>query len=169
MDTILAVLARSEHPPSNRARFLRAQLAFWLLAATDGHAKNFSIFHLRGGSYSLTPLYDVLSAWPVIGSRSKQLALQRVRLAMAMRSGRRAHYKLDEIQPRHFKTLADDLGDDLLWPAMLELVEKVPQAIARVEKELPADFAEPVWTTITTGLARQAKAFLEATAALGKR
>lgn len=166
MENILGILARSQQPRSDQARFVLSQLAFWLLAATDGHAKNFSIFHLRGGGYSLTPLYDVLSAWPVIGPRARQLSIQKVRLAMAMRSGRRAHYKLDEIQPRHFHALADRLGDDQLWPAMLELIEGVPRAIARVEKQLPEDFAEPVWTSITSGIGRQAKVFLEAAATL---
>jgi len=33
--------------------FLKAQMIFWLLAATDGHAKNFSIFIERGGSHRL--------------------------------------------------------------------------------------------------------------------
>ena len=47
--------------------FLCAQLLFWLLAAIDGHAKNFSLFVLQGGRYRMTPLYDVLSAWPLIG------------------------------------------------------------------------------------------------------
>ena len=28
---------------------MRTQLVFWLLAAIDGHAKNFSIFLLPGG------------------------------------------------------------------------------------------------------------------------
>ena len=42
--------------------FLCAQLLFWLLAAIDGHAKNFSLFVLQGGRYRMTPLYDVLSA-----------------------------------------------------------------------------------------------------------
>ncbi len=43
--------------------FVLSQLAFWLLAAIDGHAKNFSLFRRRDG-YLLAPLYDVLSAWP---------------------------------------------------------------------------------------------------------
>lgn len=166
MAAIIGILARSEHSRSDQARFALTQLAFWLLAATDGHAKNFSIFHQRGGSYSLTPLYDVLSAWPVIGPRAKQLSLQKVRLAMAIRSGRRAHYKLDEIQPRHFHALADQLGDDRLWPAMLELVERTAPAIAQIEKQLPDDFSEPVWNSVTSGLRRQAKIFLEAAATL---
>ncbi len=43
---------------------LKAQILFWLIGATDGHAKNFSVFLGPGGSYRLTPLYDVLTAQP---------------------------------------------------------------------------------------------------------
>jgi serine/threonine-protein kinase HipA len=57
-------LARAEHPASDQRHFVLSQLAFWMLAAADGHAKNFSIYHHRGGSFGLTPLYDVLSTWP---------------------------------------------------------------------------------------------------------
>lgn len=35
--------------------------------ATDGHARNFSLFLWQGGRYQLTPFYDVLSAWPGMG------------------------------------------------------------------------------------------------------
>ena len=47
----LVVLAASEHADDDRAVFALAQLAFWLMAATDGHAKNFSICHRRGGRF----------------------------------------------------------------------------------------------------------------------
>lgn len=47
--------------------FQLAQLAFWLTAAPDGHAKNFSIFLRQGNAYDMTPLYDVLSVWPCVG------------------------------------------------------------------------------------------------------
>ncbi|WP_366028112.1 HipA domain-containing protein [Rhodoferax sp.] len=53
----------------DRRNFLRAQLLFWYLAAIDGHAKNFSLFVLPGGRYRMTPLYDVLSAWPCVARR----------------------------------------------------------------------------------------------------
>jgi serine/threonine-protein kinase HipA len=62
-----------------------AQLVFWMLAATDGHAKNYSIYHHRGGGFGLTPLYDVLSTWPVIGKRADQLNIHELKLAMARR------------------------------------------------------------------------------------
>ena len=43
MHDCLQVLAAGDQPARDRATFALAQLAFWLLAATDGHAKNFSI------------------------------------------------------------------------------------------------------------------------------
>ena len=67
MGRCLDLLSGSARARADRSHFLRSQLAFWLLAATDGHAKNFSLFHQRGGGFRLTPLYDVLSAWPIIG------------------------------------------------------------------------------------------------------
>jgi serine/threonine-protein kinase HipA len=85
MRGILHELARAENPDSDQQRFMLSQLAFWMLAATDGHAKNFSISHHRGGRFSLTPLYDVLSTWPVVGKRGDQLDIHELKLAMAER------------------------------------------------------------------------------------
>lgn len=39
----------------------------WLIGATGGHAKNISVFLGAGGTYRLTPLYDILSAQPKAG------------------------------------------------------------------------------------------------------
>lgn len=159
MSHILKLLARGEAPERDSNLFALSQLMFWLLAATDGHAKNFSIF-LRRAGYGLTPFYDLLSAWPVIGSKARQLQPQKVRMAMAMRTGTRPHYKWDEIQPRHFKALAQSLPDPNLWPTMLGMAKSVPQAITSVKKRLPADFKESVWTSITKGFAKKAEEFL---------
>jgi serine/threonine-protein kinase HipA len=52
---------------------MRAQLLFWMFTAIDGHAKNFSIRLLPEGRFRLTPLYDVISAWPITGSRQNQI------------------------------------------------------------------------------------------------
>jgi serine/threonine-protein kinase HipA len=156
---ILNELARAEHPASDQQRFMLSQLAFWMLAATDGHAKNFSIYHHRGGGFGLTPLYDVLSTWPVVGKRADQLDIHELKLAMALR-GKQAHYKIVEIQPRHFHALADQYPDAAAWPAMIELAGRVEGAIAAVERQLPEGFAEPVWTLISKGMVKQAKSFL---------
>ena len=158
---ILGILARSETPERDSTLFALSQLMFWFLAATDGHAKNFSLF-LRRGGYGLTPFYDLLSAWPVIGNKARQLQPQKVRMAMAMRTGSRPHYKWHEIQPRHFRALAQSLPDPNLWPTMLDMASSVPKAIAAVKKRLPADFRESVWTHITKGFAKKAEEFFRA-------
>ena len=159
MRAILNELARAEHPASDQQHFMLSQLVFWMLAATDGHAKNFSIYHRRGGGFGLTPLYDVLSTWPVVGKRADQLDVHELKLAMALR-GTKAHYKIVEIQPRHFQTLADQYPDAEAWPAMIELAGRVEGAIEAVEKQLPEGFAESVWTPTSKGMLRQAKSFL---------
>jgi len=159
MRDILNELARAEHPASDQRLFMLAQLVFWMLAATDGHAKNFSIYHRRGGRFGLTPLYDVLSTWPVVGKRADQLDLRDLKLAMAVR-GKSAHYKLAEIQSRHFQALADEYPAAEAWPAMIDLASRVEAAIEAVEKRLPKGFAEPVWTSISSGMRGQAKSFL---------
>jgi serine/threonine-protein kinase HipA len=155
---VLEILARSEQPARDRLTFALAQLAFWLLAAIDGHAKNFSIHHGRSG-FSLTPLYDVLSAWPFIGHGPRRLPQQDVKLAMALR-GRRPHYLLREIQPRHFEQLAGRLGDPTAWPAMQTLVQRVPTALEKVQSRLPASFPVAVWEAISQGLLQQRERFL---------
>jgi len=159
MHDILNELARAEHPDSDQQHFMLSQLAFWMFAATDGHAKNFSIYHHRGGGFGLTPLYDVLSTWPVVGKRSDQLDIHKLKLAMALR-GKSAHYKIVEIQARHFQALAEMYPGAASWPAMIELANRVEDAIKTVEKQLPKGFAMSVWTPISKGLRAQAKSFL---------
>ena len=155
---VLEILARSEYPARDSLTFALSQLAFWLLAAIDGHAKNFSIHHGRDG-FSLTPLYDVLSAWPFIGHGPRKLPLQDVKLAMALR-GRRPHYLLREIQPRHFERLAEIAGGKNVWAEMQALVRRVPAALATVEARLPTNFPEDVWDSISTGMNQQCERFL---------
>lgn len=68
---IMKLLATSQQPARDRRTFFQAQVLFWMLGATDGHAKNFSIFLHQNGAYELTPLYDVLSAYPIMGTGPK--------------------------------------------------------------------------------------------------
>ena len=65
---------------------MAAQVLFWLLRAPDGHAKNFSIQLLAGqaGRFRLTPMYDVMSAYPVIGEGPNQWAARDLKLPMAL-------------------------------------------------------------------------------------
>jgi len=159
----LTLLAGSAYPDQDKITFLLAQLSFWLLAATDGHGKNFSIFHQRGGSYRLTPLYDVLSAWPVIGHGRNELALERAKLAMAVRGGRRAHYRIAEITGRHWRDLAERVAVAGLWTRMQVLVGDIPAALERVGAKLPKEFPERVYTRIRAGTLDQVRRFTATT------
>ena len=154
----LTLLANSEHPAMDRTNFVLAQLAFWLLAATDGHGKNFSLYHRTGGSYGLTPLYDVLSAWPIIGHGKNQLAIEKAKLAMGLR-GRRAHYGLNEITARHWQQLALHTGVPDLWKRIQTFVESAPGALERVENRLPDGFPERVYAMIRDGALGQVRRF----------
>lgn len=155
----LGYLAGSEDASADRARFVLAQLAFWLLAATDGHAKNFSVFLERGTTYRMTPLYDVLSAWPIIGKGSNRLAQQDVKLAMALHA-KSAHYKLNDIRVRHWKHLAQTSGVDGMWEQMLAMVHRIDMAFSVVKGQLPTNFPASVWDCIRTGTQKHAAQFL---------
>ncbi len=132
----LQVLAASQQPAQDSARFVMAQLAFWLLGAIDGHAKNFSLFIQPGGGYLLTPLYDVLSAWPLIGHGHGKIARQKAKMAMAVPGERSRHYQLGLIQRRHWKALADTTRIAGLWESMLAMVEDLDRAIDLVSAQL---------------------------------
>ncbi|HCD5573406.1 TPA: HipA domain-containing protein, partial [Escherichia coli] len=64
---IMAFLMGSSEALKDRYDFMKFQVFQWLIGATDGHAKNFSVFIQAGGSYRLTPFYDIISAFPVLG------------------------------------------------------------------------------------------------------
>ncbi len=155
----LGYLAGSQDARADRASFVLAQFAFWLLAATDGHAKNFSVFLERGTTYRMTPLYDVLSAWPIIGKGSNKLAQQDVKLAMALHA-KNTHYKLSDIRVRHWKHLAGTSGVEGMWEQMQALVHRVDTAFSMVEAQLPANFPAPVWDCIRSGTQKHAAQFL---------
>ena len=107
--------------------FLLTQLSFVLMAATDGHAKNFSLHLERGDAYRMTPLYDVLSMWPYYGDGPSQFRPRKAGLAMAVRS-KHAHYLFHTIQARHWQQLAARHGGDVVWDAMVELVMPASKA-----------------------------------------
>lgn len=153
---ILDILAGSENSETDRRQFFKAQVVFWLLAATDGHAKNFSLFHLPGGRYRATPLYDILSTHPVIGHGAGKVAPQKAKLAMAVR-GQSNHYLIERIQPRHWLAQARSSGLTEAWADELlnELADNTGEILQKIEGELPPDFPADVAETIFHGIRRQ--------------
>ena len=159
MEQCMSLLAGSSDAIGDRSRFLLSQLAFWMLGATDGHAKNFSVFLRAGGGYTLTPLYDVLSAYPVMGHGKGKLPRQRAHLAMSVR-GKSKHSQLDYVKTRHWFEEARRSGLPDMTYSMSWLATSVPDAINSAEAELPAGFPAHIWESITSGLTKAAEAFL---------
>lgn len=148
MQSICEILQGSVAAEQDLRSFLSAQILFWMLAATDGHAKNFSLQLLQQGQYRLTPLYDVISTWPVIGHGAGKLEWQKARLAMSVR-GQSRHYRLHEIQRRHFNAMALRCGLGADAEELIQgLVERTAGVIDQVARELPhgfpADVAGPI-------------------------
>jgi serine/threonine-protein kinase HipA len=135
---------------------LASQILFWMLAAPDGHAKNFSIRLLAGGQYRLTPLYDVMSIWPVEGNGPNQWSWYKARLAMGLWS-RSKHDAFRDVQRRHFNALAlkCSYGADA-EPLIQRLIDETPGVIERVSAELPERFPGKVAERIFKGLQNSA-------------
>ena len=157
ISAILGVLRGSDVAEADRKKFLAAQLLFWLLAAPDGHAKNFSIFIEAEGRYRLTPLYDIMSAWPVIGEGPNMLQWQKVKLAMAVRA-KNAHYRMARIQRRHWNVVAksNGMGEDF-EPVIEQFITRIPVVLETVAARLPSGFPNVVSEAIFNGLLTQIK------------
>jgi len=160
--TILNVLQAGLAPAHDAVTFAKAQLAFWLLAAPDGHAKNFSVF-LRRDGYVMTPLYDVLSAWPIIGNRANEWSYHDATLAMAVR-GSRPYRKLGQIARRHWERLARETAAPGAFDEMVRMVEGSDAALSRLELRLPAGFPVDVWERWVRGIREHRARFLDALA-----
>jgi serine/threonine-protein kinase HipA len=151
---IMDLLLGSSRAEDDRLDFFRTQALFWMLCAIDGHAKNFSVFLEAHGRFRLTPRYDIISAFPVLGRRSSQLSHKKVKMAMAV-EGKNRHYFWDSIQTRHWEETARRCGIDAYWPKLRdELIEKTPGVLESVAAELPRDFPTQVSDPILDGLGK---------------
>ena len=68
-DCISLLKSTGHEARENVARFLQMLLFNYLIAATDGHAKNYSLMLEPDGSHRLAPMYDVASIAPYVNTR----------------------------------------------------------------------------------------------------
>jgi serine/threonine-protein kinase HipA len=150
---IADLLKGADSPADDHRTLFQAQLVFWLIGATDGHAKNFSIFLHPGGGYALTPLYDVLTAQPSLDARQ----IERKQMKLAMSVGNDNHYRIDEVQTRHFLQTAEaaSLSRSLIRGAVEDVATRMDGALASLEAELPADFPQTLHDSVSTGVQRR--------------
>jgi serine/threonine-protein kinase HipA len=147
---LLELLKASDDPQADQRLFLKAQVLFWLLGATDGHAKNFSLHLLPGGRFRLAPLYDIMSTQPYVAAR--QLTKNQFRLAMAV--GKNRHYNVEEIFPRHFEqsAAAAGVGAAMVADVMADLLRAMPRAFEEVARHLPDGFPGRLVETVGAGM-----------------
>jgi len=152
---LLEFLKSSDTLDDDRNQFLKAQIVFWLLAATDGHAKNFSVALYPRGGFKLTPLYDVLSAQHLFDNGQ----LRRTQMKLAMAVGDKRHYRLHDIMPRHFIQTAKTAGmpEADVQDIFDALAADMPKAIDNVCKALPEDFPETIRDSIVAGANQRLK------------
>jgi serine/threonine-protein kinase HipA len=153
IEQILQLLRGSDEPLDDQRSFLKANIAFWLMGATDGHAKNFSVFLRPGGRFRLAPLYDVISAQPSVDS--KQMLWKQFRLAMSF--GKSRHYAMREITPRHFEQTANQagLGKSVVASIVEEFQEEAVEAVEAVISGLPPGFPDKIAGSIADGIKRR--------------
>ncbi len=152
----MKLLLGSQDAQKDRELFFKAQILFWLLAAIDGHAKNFSLFIEPGSAYRMTPFYDVISAYPLMAQGG--MARERAKMAMSLK-GRNRHYHWARIQPRHFLSTAQHVGFSTERVRFLarEIVEQADQVVGSVEALLPDDFPIRISNPILDGVRSQAR------------
>lgn len=151
INDIMGLLLGSANPARDRDMFFRSQVLFWLLAAIDGHAKNFSLFINPEGKYHLTPLYDILSAYPLM--TKKHLQKQKIKMAMAL-NGENNHYHWHNIQRRHFIGAAKSANFSAENAEVIldDMLSKVDVVIDQVSTLLPNKFPKYISQSIFEGM-----------------
>ncbi len=156
---IMKLLRSSITAEKDRKQFMKTIFLFWIMGATDGHAKNFSIFLRNRGRFETTPIYDVISTYPIIAKR--QLELKNIKMAMALH-GKNTHYKWHEIMLRHWM----DESKRVHFPApemlslMEEITNKTQSVIEQVSSNLPKDFPDDISSPIFEGMKKTNKKIL---------
>lgn len=144
INAILELLRGSDTPLGDQAIFLKAQIVFWLIGATDGHAKNFSLFLSPGGRFRMTPLYDILTAQPALDAG--QIDRRQMRMAMAV--GRNRYYRFDKIMGRHFVQTAalggfsEARGRQIVTEIADTALDALDTAATALPSNFPSNFIE---------------------------
>ncbi len=147
MIDVLGLLNGSDTPIEDQDIFLKAQLVFWLMGATDAHAKNFSLFLSPGGSYRMTPLYDIVTAQGALDARQ----IERKQMTMAMSVGDSRHYRFDQIHGRHFMqtALRAGLSRKRATDIIEEIAARAPDAVEEAANALPETFPQAIVETVS--------------------
>ena len=133
--------------------FVDALALNWLIAGTDGHAKNFGLL-IGPGRVRLAPLYDVASILPY-----PQFDLKRAKLAMKIAD----RYRIQAIGRREWLKIARQLqlAADSLLERITHMAEAIPELAAGIGDQMTrAGLTSPVIDPLVTRLAGRARGCL---------
>jgi len=135
---ILKLLGGGDEPQRDQMALLKSQIIFWLIGATDGHGKNFSVFLRPGRRFEPTPFYDVLSAQPAFDA--KRIPHGKYKLAMCVGESRK--YEILRIHGRHFVETAKQagLGPTIIKQVVDEVMRDAGSALDRALGLMPEGF-----------------------------
>ncbi|EEZ1932666.1 type II toxin-antitoxin system serine/threonine protein kinase toxin HipA, partial [Escherichia coli] len=107
-----------------------------------------------GGSYRLTPFYDIISAFPVLGGTG--IHISDLKLAMGLNASKGKKTAIDKIYPRHFLATAKVLRfpEVQMHEILSDFARMIPAALDNVKTSLPTDFPENVVTAVETNVLR---------------
>ncbi|WP_273772515.1 type II toxin-antitoxin system HipA family toxin [Brucella intermedia] len=155
MRDIIELLKGSDTPDDDIATFMRACIIFWMLGATDGHAKNFSLTLGPGGRFRLTPLYDILTAQPSLDCGQ----IQQREFKLAMSVGINRHYLVDSIMPRHFLQTAEQagVGTSLIRALCEDIAATALEKTDAVIATLPSTFPDQLVASVRGAVVKRAR------------
>jgi len=150
---VMTVLRGSDNPIDDRLNFFKANILFWLMGATDGHAKNFSLALSNRGRFHMTPLYDVLS----LQASVDQKRLQHKDFKLAMRVGESNQYAVERIQGRHFVHTGVQAGLSRRVIANLfdSIHAETEKAVVKTCEELDSNFPNDLVDSVCSGIQRR--------------
>lgn len=120
----------SSDPDADVDRFLKANIFNWLIGATDGHAKNYSLLIGAADEVRLAPLYDLSSQLPY-----PQLIQQRV----AMRIGDHYDIRRVGIADWHKLARACAIEEEHMLALLANMADALPAEIAGAREQALID------------------------------
>ncbi len=148
---IMNLLQGSSNSSVDRYNFMKTVFLFWVMAAIDGHAKNFSIILEPGGGYRLQPIYDVISAYPLIHDGSIQK--EKVKMAMAA-LGKNKNYKWCSITLRHWLDTAENcrFPRPVMQEIISEIFESMESVLSQIETKITSNILQHTFNSIATNM-----------------
>jgi serine/threonine-protein kinase HipA len=131
--------------------FLDAIAFNWLIAGTDGHAKNYALLLGGQGNVRLAPFYDVASILPY-----RNVNLAKAKLSMKIGG----EYRLPNIGLRQWRRLTEDIriDEEAMITRLRAMAVGLPDLIAAIREEVEAaGLNHPILRALAQRLTTRAK------------